>query len=510
MKKFLQKAWHPLLIGLYPILLLFANNQNEIAVNILWRPLVIALSLAGLLCLVLRLITHNWQKAGLLTSWILILFYAYGHIYSYLKAYKPLAMLGRHRVLLIIWGILFVGGSILILRLKALKGWTLILNTVSVFLIFMSLIQISSFTIRRTINARKYQPDINAKVILSKPDNPPDIYYIILDSYARQDVLIDKYQFDNSAFIQALGDMGFYVADCSRSNYVQTELSLPSSLNYAYLDELLEEINPTSTDRAPLRVLLEQSVVQQQLVDIGYETVAFQTGFDWSTLTNVDYYFEPSGSNFTSAFMRPFESMLLDTTFIRAISDSAMKLLPGDSAISTHPQAEHIERQLYILDKLAELPQMPGPQFIFVHLITPHPPFVFGPGGVKEIQQIDNQDADTDPDLGYLDQVRYANERMLPILQTLIDDSDVPPIIILQADHGWLKNRPCILNAYYFPDGKQSYLYENISPVNTFRVVFNAYFGTNLPLLEEISYYSRYATPFKFSVFEEPYPACKE
>ncbi|MFH1446978.1 MAG: sulfatase-like hydrolase/transferase [Chloroflexota bacterium] len=510
MKKFLRKAWHPLLIGLYPVLLLFANNQNEIAVNILWRPLIIALALAGLLFLVLRLITRNWRKAGLLTSWVLLLFYTYGHIYSYLKVYKAFAVLGRHRILLIIWGILLIGGLILILRLKALKEWTLILNSASAFLIILSLIQISSFTIQRSINAKRYQPDDNAKVTLSKPDSPPDIYYIILDSYARQDVMADKYQFDNSAFIQALRDMGFYVADCSRSNYVQTELSLSSSLNYTYLDELLEEIAPASTDRASLRVLIEQSVVQQQLVDIGYETVAFQTGYDWSTLSHVDYYFEPSGSGFASAFMRPFESMLLDTTFIRAVSDSAIKLLPGSSAVSTHPQAEHIERQLYILDKLSELPQMPGPQFIFAHLIIPHPPFVFGTGGVKEIQQIDNQDADTDPDLGYLDQVRYTNERMLPLLQTLIDDSDVPPIIILQADHGWLLYRPCILNAYYFPGRKQSYLYEDISPVNTFRVVFNAYFGTDLPLLEEKSYYSRYATPFKFSVFEEPYPACKE
>ena len=44
--------------------------------------------------------------------------------------------------------------------------------------------------------------------------------------------------YDNSEFLNSLRQRGFYVADCSQSNYAYTEFSLTSSLNYDYLDNL--------------------------------------------------------------------------------------------------------------------------------------------------------------------------------------------------------------------------------------------------------------------------------
>ncbi|HSU72625.1 MAG TPA: hypothetical protein VLJ21_02140, partial [Candidatus Binatia bacterium] len=41
------------------------------------------------------------------------------------------------------------------------------------------------------------------------------------------------------------------------------------------------------------------------------------------------------------------------------------------------------------------------------------------------------------------------------------------------------------INAYYFSDGDYSGLYENITPVNSFRVVFNKYLKTNYSLLPD-------------------------
>jgi len=38
--------------------------------------------------------------------------------------------------------------------------------------------------------------------------------------------------------------------------------------------------------------------------------------------------------------------------------------------------------------------------------------------------------------------------------------------------------------------GSLAQLYPGISPVNTFRVVFNAYLGADLPLLKDVSYFS--------------------
>jgi hypothetical protein len=47
-----------------------------------------------------------------------------------------------------------------------------------------------------------------------------------------------------------------------------------------------------------------------------------------------------------------------------------------------------------------------------------------------------------------------------------------------------------ILNAYYLPDADTSFLYDKISPVNSFRVLFNAYFNTGYEILPDRSYFT--------------------
>jgi hypothetical protein len=72
----------------------------------------------------------------------------------------------------------------------------------------------------------------------ARSDPLPDIYYIILDGMGREDVLITYYQLDLTDFLSNLEQHGFYIADKSFSNYAWTELSLPSSLNFIYLEDL--------------------------------------------------------------------------------------------------------------------------------------------------------------------------------------------------------------------------------------------------------------------------------
>ena len=80
-------------------------------------------------------------------------------------------------------------------------------------------------------------------------------------------------------------------------------------------------------------------------------------------------------------------------------------------------------------------------------------------------------------------------------------------IIIIQSDHGYdfginyenpsdmsLKQRFSILNAIYLPYGDEDVFYEGITPVNTFRIIFNEYFGTSYEILEDRMYYHPYAS----------------
>jgi hypothetical protein len=77
----------------------------------------------------------------------------------------------------------------------------------------------------------------------------------------------------------------------------------------------------------------------------------------------------------------------------------------------------------------------------------------------------------------------------------------------MQGDHGpWLQPNPqhfFIMNAYHLPDHNDQ-LYSTISPVNSFRVVFNEYFGGEYELLEDMSYYSPVPKLYNFSKISYP------
>jgi hypothetical protein len=157
------------------------------------------------------------------------------------------------------------------------------------------------------------------------------------------------------------------------------------------------------------------------------------------------------------------------------------------------------------------MPEEAGPKFVFAHILSPHPPFIFGPNGepVKQRLPFSVWDGHEFPGTkeeylnGYRNQVTYINGRIQNLVQHLIEVSEINPIIILQADHGpkssmeekqityeVFKETVAILNAYYFPDGEYDEVYPSISPVNTFRIILNHYFNEDYDLLPDLTYFT--------------------
>ena len=102
----------------------------------------------------------------------------------------------------------------------------------------------------------------------------------------------------------------------------------------------------------------------------------------------------------------------------------------------------------------------------------------------------------------YLQQLKFANKMTIRTIDEILTKSEIDPIIIIQSDHGertginWdeptedmIKQGLNNLNAYYFPNEKQNKLYNNISPVNTFRIIFNEYFDADFELLDDRYYW---------------------
>jgi hypothetical protein len=146
-----------------------------------------------------------------------------------------------------------------------------------------------------------------------------------------------------------------------------------------------------------------------------------------------------------------------------------------------------------------------GPKFVFAHVLLPHVPLVFRADGSittddRYFRETFDQPTSNEYLIdGYKNQVEYINQRMLSIVEAIIKNSARPPVIIIQGDHGLLYyDHFPILNAYYLPEGGSQKLYPSITPVNSFAVVFNQYFGAQLSLLPDNSYSSLYSRPYDF------------
>ena len=483
---------YPFLIGLYAVLGLLAWNISEAQVTDALRSLLISIVGTFLVLSVVYLLTRDLHLASVIASVILILFFTYGHVYTVVKSITVAGVfVGRHRYLVLIWGLIVVLLIFLFLKKPALAAPTgKYLMLVFSILTALSLFQIGYSLVRRAYYASTYKPPAQTEISLSAGQEPPDIYYIVLDAYGRSDVLKNIYGVDNSDFINSLKDMGFFVASCGQSNYMRTVLSLSTTFNMNYLDSL----NPNyaedpSTDW--LMPYLKHNRVREMLTALGYKTIVFQNTFGNLTWDDASVVYRPDK---LSAMISPFEGLLLRTTFARAWIDNNTK------ASDLTDKVVHRNETLYILDKLPDVPGIKGPKLVFVHLIIPHPPFVLGPNG--EAIDIPYSDpgkgtyAEEDYKRGYSGSVIYIDQRMKEIIPQLIKKSKVPPIIVIAGDHGPApiggeQNTMRNLNAYYF-QGKTENLYSSITPVNTFRVIFNSFFKGHYELLPDKSYFSKF------------------
>ena len=438
--------FHPFLFAIYPILALLAVNISEVDLSSAWRSVWLSIVVAGFLTLAFYVIFRDGKRAALLSTVVLILFYSYGHVYILLKGVNVSGFyFFRHRPLIPLWVVL----SILLLWWVSRKSFrvqttTYILNLAGLFLLILPIFQLASFLLQ----SRSSQAESNtAALSLQAVDTPPDIYYMILDGYGRSDVLHNEYGYDNLEFLNTLQELGFYVAECSQSNYAQTQLSLASSLSFNYVDALSDRFAPGSEDRTGLDALIHNSAVRESLETAGYQTVAFATGFLATELREADYYLSPEHS---VGALNEFENLLLETTFARLLQDT------NRFGLQTSGSELFRERTLFTLDMLDKLSYIQGPKFVFVHLIVPHPPYVFGPtGGPVEPAGVGTTKTQEGAE-HYRDQVIYINSRMKETLPKIIENSSTPPIILLQGDHGPTvasspRSRMSNLSAYLLP-----------------------------------------------------------
>ena len=488
--------FYPLVVAIYPVIFFLAENPREaITAGEVVAVLAVVLAATMLATLLIRLLVKDNAKTTAIVFILLVLFFSYGlvHVFLVEKVDVSIAgvVIGEHSHFVPISLVIALIGIILVLIYRG--NLVPLLNLATVIALVLIL-----FNVGRVARDNWGNSDPNPAILQSESATPrslpeplPDIYYIVLDSYGRADTLEKYLGFDNSDFVDALTQMGFFVAAESRSNYNFTSWSLSSTMNMRYLSGRNENFEH----------LMQENAVVHFLKDVGYEYIHFASG--WSLTKNsrhADVKF--LGDSNLPILVNEFSSHLFDRTIISPIADAlGVELVPQYSSIQ-------VDRFQYNMRNLREIPARPGATFTFNHNIPPHTPFVFDRGG--SLRQQGKPEFPEDDIQGsaeaHVEQVMYVNTSVESAVEEILERSSVQPIIIIQGDHGpqrlgrypldstyptdaRVNDLTAILNAYYLPEYCRSGLYPTITPVNTFRLVFDDCLGTHFGLLADKSYW---------------------
>jgi hypothetical protein len=517
---------HPFFFAIYAILGVYAQNPQELPVAWILRPLLVSIGIAALFYLLVRKWTGNRQHAGLITTLVIAWLFS-GHIRNVLVTSLSITPTFSQDVLFLAgWGLLliFLGSTWLWAKIKVPELVTNFLNVTSWVVILLPTYFVIVFigqAIKQADITKSQTPLTTNPVTLSETGGiHPDIYVIILDAYGREDFLNDVFEYDNHSFTNFLKERGFYIAEQSRPNYPQTQLSLSSLLNLQYLNDWAKGLEETNY-RPPLTETIRHSEVRRSLTEIGYQTINIPNSTFISNIEDANVYLPMNDFG-----INQFEGMILSTTTLNIFTQKWKLGLPIPGYTN---QRQTIQ---YQLDTLKTIPSLPSPKFVFIHILAPHPPFVFDKDGnpVQANAPFTLGDGGgfpgtiTEYEEGYRQQITYINKQMMEVIDVILEKSVEQPIIVLQGDHGpgsrfsmldlkdvnCLEERYSILNAYYFPNEEYNLLYPSITPVNSFRVIFNTFFGTDLPLLEDKNYYASYASPYQLmDVTNRIEPACE-
>lgn len=483
---------HPLLLGAGPVLLLWAFNAGEVGPDEVLPVLTVVIAgVVGLGVLAVAAL-RDLRRGALVASAGVVVVLSHGYLLGDLLP-GTLALVGD----LVLLG---AAATWLVRTSEEAVGWTTIAaNVLGAVMVVVAAPGVVS-AVSEGSDVTIPPPDV-ADIVASADREPTrDIFYVIPDRYGRADSLATTYGIDNTQFTDFLTQQGFEVNDRAISNYPRTAHSLASTLNMSYLDDLAAAVPAQTRDSwQPVYDMFDDHRVGKVLTGLGYEYVHVGTWWsptaDATSADQVRNY--ESGSEFAQVFQ--------GTTAVPDIVD-----LFGERKPATHRERfrAHAVWQLDELDRLvAEAADTTdAPRFVLMHIAMPHEPYVFDTDGslVTEDEEEDRTTAEN-----YRRQMEYLNSRLVGAVEQL---SSIPeehaPIVVLQADEGphpermvdlgdrrfaWdeatdaeLQTKFGILSAYRLPGVDAAALVrEDMTSVNTFRLILDTYLGTDLGQLDD-------------------------
>ena len=494
-----------LLVGLTPLISLWNLNLVQIQSVVVIQPLLVTLLLILIISGVWLLASRSLEKAALLASVTFLFVFTFGHVYNLIKGKMLFGFSIGFVKLFIIYLVVLVILIIMVFRIREIpKHLFLYLNSVIAILFIVNLLPILVHEIKLIRPNSQQQQTL--RQVQNKSTGQRDIYYIVLDAYARQDILKFLLNYDNSAFLSALKDRGFYIPPCGFSNYDGTDLTIASVLNYDFLQDLEVSGRTVGQDLVenPNRII--DNKVRSYFKQYGYSFVTGRGFTPENDITNSDiylnYFIDNKGKDDLS--QKKFSGMYLNTTILRVISELYfenptkyshvpfwLSLDLGTNDALAEATFWYYQNN-YMFDSLEKIPQKPGSYLVYAHINAPHGPYVFQSDGSFQYPLGNPLDPQVEKRL-YANEITYLNKRVLKLVDTLLKDSNPQPIIIIQGDHGIHTLTTGLdihknLSAYYLPGELVTPPYPTITPVNNFRLIIKNYFDSSIQLSPDMLY----------------------
>ncbi len=508
---------HPWLLSAFLVLSFYSANMRHLEFCVVLYPL----GVTGAACLLLWgsafLIIRDSDKASLAATLGLVMNFLFPHVFRAAKAHPFFAAGNKWKMFSLVtaWALLYGVCVVRIFWARKRPVWSWGVSLLVSGMLGTAAAQVLAYHMRETLTgprraARAFPGKVRAAIgamsCVSRRDLP-HIAYLLVDGYARADVLQDLYNFDNSAFLTALRAKGFFVQERAFANYCQTALAQASTLNLNYLQDVLSG-QEQSSDRVVLGDLIANNALIAILTAHGYRVHRYPSGYHLTDrFPGLRLLPASPGGQFSATFF--------DETFLTTLVNALYRR-------RVNPAEAHRHRVRATLEYLPLSLRSLDPVFVYAHIVCPHPPFLFRADGspmpLQRSYTLSDGDhltgAELSPDAyvaGYVSQLQFLNAQLERLMDAMLCASVRPLVIVLQADHGpgsrllWedkertdLRERLAIFSAFYFPDGDYSALDTVFSSVNTFRVILRQFLGLDIPLLPDRAYFSKWSLPYEF------------
>jgi hypothetical protein len=357
-------------------------------------------------------------------------------------------------------------------------------------------------------------PEAPPRVVTARSD-VPNIYLLVVDKLTSGAWMQHTYGVDISAYEDSLRALGFVVPSRARANYSHPHLALASFLNWRYLDAAVDGAGDMPWGQT--QKLVRNARLWTMARANGYRVVTFPGWYP--TTQRID------SAEVLARVIRPTPAGFADTWLVNSpIADLVSGICPRVECGTTRPPfpGETIEELEWKLSTFASMADSAAPTLTFLHLLLTHEPYLFAENCAPMKAwwpKSDQGEAFDSIGVSYGRQVQCAMPMLLGAVREILAREKVPPVIIIQGDHGHgrlfvdvnaaltleydemspaqLGERMSVFGAYLLPNGAAS-VPDNISMVNVMRVVARELWADSSRTLPDSVFYSSYQSGFSF------------